>query len=122
MKTNSRLARNRSHRFPSGLLTKGGFFQIRHPRYVEVVLGLFGCAAIANYLGAYVLMVLFPVGLFLVVLLEERELRERFGAVYETCARCVPPFVRANIQRPWRTTPRLTGQEKETMKTTLNAN
>jgi protein-S-isoprenylcysteine O-methyltransferase Ste14 len=87
--------------YPSGLLTEGGYSHIRHPRYVEVVLGLFGCAAVANYLASYVLMVLFPGGLCLVVLLEEKELRERVGTVYETYARRVPPFVPANIQRPW---------------------
>lgn len=88
--------------YPSKLLTDGRFSRIRHPRYVEIVLGLFGCAAIANYLATYVLMVLFPGGLFLVALLEEKELRERFGTLYESYARCVPPFVPANIQRPWR--------------------
>ncbi len=88
--------------FPPGLVTKGGYSQIRHPRYVEIVLGLFGCAVIANYLATYVLMVLFPGGLFLVVQLEERELRERFGTGYETYARRVPPFIPANIQGFWR--------------------
>lgn len=87
---------------PPGLVTKGGYFHIRHPRYVEIVVGLFGCATIANYLATYVLMVLFSGGLFLVGLLEEKELRERFGTGYETSARRVPPIIPADIQGLWR--------------------
>jgi len=66
---------------------------MRHPRYVEIFVALLGCALIANYLAAYLLVLLVAAELFLVVLLEEKELRERFGDEYQTYARRVPRFL-----------------------------
>ena len=48
---------------------------------------------IANYAGLYVLTVLSVLALYAIVLLEERELRERFGSAYEEYARSVPRFL-----------------------------
>ena len=79
--------------YPGKLLTEGIYSRIRHPRYVEIVFGVLGYALFANYLGAYVAAALLVPMLYLIVLLEERELRERFGAEYDEYARRVPRFV-----------------------------
>jgi protein-S-isoprenylcysteine O-methyltransferase Ste14 len=80
-------------RYPGKLLTEGIYGQVRHPRYVEVVLVTFSYAFFANYLGVYLMVLLSLPLLFLVVLLEERELRRRFGADYDEYCRRVPRFV-----------------------------
>ena len=83
------------------LLTQGIYGTIRHPRYIEALLWVLGYAFIANYVGLYVLFVLSIPTVFLIVLLEERELRERFGAEYEEYCRRVPRFVpRSSTGRP----------------------
>ena len=78
---------------PGKLVTEGIYARIRHPRYVELGLGLLGWALVCNYLALYVLVAVFFPLFFLIVLLEERELKERFGAEYEEYARRVPRFV-----------------------------
>lgn len=75
------------------LLREGPYAHVRHPRYVEVVIVTLGYALFANHLGTYLLWALSLPVLFVVVLLEERELAERFGADYEEYCRRVPRFV-----------------------------
>jgi len=75
------------------LLTEGIYGRIRHPRYVELTLWILTYALFVNYLSIYVTFALMLPVLYLVVLLEERELRERFGADYEAYCRRVPRFV-----------------------------
>jgi protein-S-isoprenylcysteine O-methyltransferase Ste14 len=75
---------------PGRLLTEGIYARIRHPRYAAVILGVTGCALIANFLGVY-LIVLASLLLFVpVIILEERELAARFGPAYVTYRRRVP--------------------------------
>ena len=53
-------------------------------------------AAIAlavNYLAVYLLLILYIPVIYLVVVLEERELRERFGIAYDRYCREVPRFI-----------------------------
>jgi protein-S-isoprenylcysteine O-methyltransferase Ste14 len=79
--------------YPGKLLTEGIYGRIRHPRYVEVTFINLSYALFANYTGVYLVVALgFPL-LYLVVVLEERELRRRFGAAYEEYCRRVPRFV-----------------------------
>lgn len=78
---------------PGRLLTEGIYSKIRHPRYVELGLGLLGYAFVANYLATYILFLLYLPVIYLVVLVEERELRERFGKEYDDYCRRVPRFV-----------------------------
>jgi protein-S-isoprenylcysteine O-methyltransferase Ste14 len=80
-------------RYPGRLLTEGIYARIRHPRYVEVVVGVLAYALFANHVGTYVLWLLLLPTLLLVVRLEERELRERFGDAWEDYARRVPRFL-----------------------------
>ena len=54
------------------LLAEGPYALIRHPRYVEITLSAFGYAAVANYLGCWIVAILMIPVLHLVVLMEER--------------------------------------------------
>lgn len=80
-------------RFEQRLLTEGIYARIRHPRYVVVFLTVLGFALIANYLATYILTALLTAALLCVVLLEEKELRQRFGSEYQAYARRVPRFL-----------------------------
>jgi hypothetical protein len=76
-----------------GLFTQGIYSKIRHPRYVEFTLGILAWALVCNYAGLYLETALSLVTLYLVVLIEEKELRERFGQEYADYAARVPRFV-----------------------------
>ena len=78
---------------PGTLLTEGPYAIIRHPRYVEVLVGVLGYALAANYVGGYIVALLTMPALHLVVLLEERELAQRFGAAYEAYRAQVPRYI-----------------------------
>jgi protein-S-isoprenylcysteine O-methyltransferase Ste14 len=78
---------------PGKLLTDGIYGKVRHPRYVELVVGFTAWALFANYLGTYLLLAAVSATLYLIVLLEERELRKRFGDQYARYAACVPRFI-----------------------------
>jgi protein-S-isoprenylcysteine O-methyltransferase Ste14 len=80
-------------KYSGRLLTDGIYARIRHPRYVEVVLFTAAYAFLANYVGAYVATALTIPALYVTVLIEERELRDRFGATFEEYARRVPRFI-----------------------------
>jgi protein-S-isoprenylcysteine O-methyltransferase Ste14 len=77
----------------AGLLTEGIYGRIRHPRYVEFTLALLGWTFFANYLGLYITTALLIAALLVIVALEERELRERFGQAYIDYSARVPRFV-----------------------------
>lgn len=80
-------------RYPGRLLTDGPYARIRHPRYIEAFLWTLAYALFANYLAPYlVILGALPV-IYLIVLLEERELRDRFGEGYIEYCRRVPRFV-----------------------------
>ena len=76
-----------------GLFTEGIYGKIRHPRYVEFTLAIIGWALICNYTGLYIVTALSLITLYLIVLVEEKELRERFGQDYADYAARVPRFV-----------------------------
>ncbi len=77
---------------PGTLLTEGIYGTIRHPRYVELLLFVLAYSCLSNYLALYVAALLTVPTLYVVVLLEERELRERFGGAYEEYCNRVPRF------------------------------
>jgi len=79
--------------YPGTLLTQGIYGKIRHPRYVEVALWVLGYALIANFLALYIAFLLTLPGLLLIVLLEERELEERFGDEWRAYAARTPRFI-----------------------------
>jgi len=82
------------------LITEGIYGRVRNPRYLEFVLLSFVYAAFANYGGVWLWYALTFPAIHLVVLLEERELRERFGAAYEDYRRRVPRYLPRGQSRP----------------------
>jgi protein-S-isoprenylcysteine O-methyltransferase Ste14 len=77
------------------LLDQGPYAAIRHPRYVEILFFTLGYAAVSNHVGPYVLAGLtFPI-MHVLVLLEERELLDRFGEAYREYCERVPRYI------PW---------------------
>jgi protein-S-isoprenylcysteine O-methyltransferase Ste14 len=75
------------------LITTGIYATIRHPRYLQLYLSFVGCAFIANYLALYLVVALWLPGIYVIVLLEEKELRDRFGPAYEEYCQRVPRFI-----------------------------
>jgi len=78
---------------PQRLITTGVYAIIRHPRYVQLYLGFLGSALIANYLVLYLVVALWLPGIYVIVRLEEKELRDRFGLAYDEYSRRVPRFL-----------------------------
>ena len=75
------------------LLTEGIYSRIRHPRYVESLLWILGYALFTNYLALYVAFWLMLPIMHMVVLLEEKELKKRFGSAYEEYCHRVPRYI-----------------------------
>ncbi len=75
------------------LVTQGIYSRVRHPRYLEIGFGLLGIALFTNYFAVYVLFGLSIPVLYLIVIIEERELRARFGEPYEEYCLRVPRFI-----------------------------
>jgi len=74
------------------LLDEGPYALVRHPRYVEITLFTFGYAAIANHVGCWIVAILTVPVIHFVVILEERELVDRFGDAYREYAARVPRY------------------------------
>lgn len=75
------------------LLTEGIYGRIRHPRYVEFMLGLTGWALLINYRSVYLLTAATFVFIGVIVAIEEKELAERFGEAYAEYRARVPRFI-----------------------------
>jgi len=75
------------------LLTEGIYAKTRNPRYLELLAFAFAYVVFANFTGTWILYVLAFPAIHLVVLLEERELRDRFGAEYDEYCRRVPRYI-----------------------------
>jgi protein-S-isoprenylcysteine O-methyltransferase Ste14 len=80
------------------LLTEGPYARIRHPRYVELMTWTFAYAFIANYVGVYILALVTPPLVHLVVLMEEQELRDRFGEEYGLYSARVPRYIPRKVR------------------------
>jgi protein-S-isoprenylcysteine O-methyltransferase Ste14 len=77
-------------KYPGKLLTDGIYTKIRHPRYLQLFLVHLGFVMFANYLMPYIFLSVFSVCMFFVIILEERELQDRFGTEYQTYCSKVP--------------------------------
>ena len=75
------------------LLQEGIYSRIRHPRYMSFMFGVVAIALFTNYLAMYVLVLLSAAALYFVVLLEEKERRNRFGDDYVRYSERVPRFI-----------------------------
>jgi protein-S-isoprenylcysteine O-methyltransferase Ste14 len=75
------------------LLTEGIYAKVRNPRYIEFLFFVLAAAGVVNFSGTWALVVLCVPALHVVVLLEEAELRDRFGAEYDDYCRRVPRWL-----------------------------
>ena len=75
------------------LLQEGVYAVVRHPRYLSVIIGTTGFAMVVNYVGAYLMVLGTIPALFLVAIVEERELAARFGDDYEQYRTRVPAII-----------------------------
>lgn len=78
---------------PNVFVSDGVYAYVRHPIYGSGSLAGLGFAFVVNYAGIYALaLAAFPI-LFLVTVIEERELAERFGDAYRRYQMEVPRLV-----------------------------
>ncbi len=77
----------------SQLIDQGIYRLVRHPRYFAILVGVIGWSMMTNYLGIYVLSLIFIPLLVLVAILEERELVARFGQPYIEYQARVPRII-----------------------------
>jgi protein-S-isoprenylcysteine O-methyltransferase Ste14 len=91
-----------SNRDRGQLLTAGIYSRVRNPRYLEFLLFSLAYVAFANYSGTWLIYALTFPAIHLVVLLEERELRARFGEEYAEYCRRVPRYVPRRTPPPAR--------------------
>ena len=77
----------------SNMLTDGPYARVRHPRYLALVAANLGYALLANYEGVYIYMAASMPLLYLIMALEEKELKQRFGKAYEDYASKTPQII-----------------------------
>jgi protein-S-isoprenylcysteine O-methyltransferase Ste14 len=71
----------------------GIYARIRHPRYTGSFLAIVGACLLAGTRATWIVAAVWLVLTLVVISLEERELRARFGAAHEDYCRRVPRFV-----------------------------
>lgn len=77
---------------PIELLTQGMYSRVRNPRYLTVQVAVVGWAMILNYAGIWWMALGLLPSLYLITVLEERELDERYGEEYRRYKQRVPRF------------------------------
>ncbi|MBI1940444.1 MAG: isoprenylcysteine carboxylmethyltransferase family protein [Acidobacteria bacterium] len=79
---------------PDGGVVRAGIYsRVRHPRYTEFMLSFLGLAFLTGAVGIFLLAIVTILLYLIVAPLEERELRDSYGAEYEAYARAVPRFL-----------------------------
>ncbi len=79
-------------RYPGGVVRSGIYARLRHPRYMGFVVTLLGLSFLTGAVGIFVLAIITVLMYLIVAPLEERELRDHYGAEYEAYTRDVPRF------------------------------
>lgn len=80
-------------RYPGGLVRSGIYANVRHPRYLGLMLGFVGMALLTAAVGFFLLAIITVLLYHIVAPLEEHELHEQYGVEYELYTRAVPRFV-----------------------------
>jgi protein-S-isoprenylcysteine O-methyltransferase Ste14 len=77
-----------------GELFVGGLYaRVRHPRYLGMILGVLGVCLLAASQLLWMVAALWWIAALVIIWLEERELRARFGAAYIAYAQRVPALL-----------------------------
>jgi protein-S-isoprenylcysteine O-methyltransferase Ste14 len=82
------------------LLQDGIYRVVRHPQYLSAGIGVIANALIVNYVGLYILTLLLLLAGYVMTVLEERELINRFGEEYRKYQREVPRLI-PRLQKWW---------------------
>jgi len=84
----------------SGALAEGGLYAwVRHPRYLGMMLGVLGVCLLAGSRQLWLVAAVWWIAAMVIIWLEERELRDRFGAAYAAYAARVPALVPIRLGR-----------------------
>ena len=75
------------------LAVRGLYACVRHPRYLGMMLGVLGVCLVAGSRPLWMVAALWWIAALVIVWLEERELRSRFGAAYADYAKRVPALL-----------------------------
>jgi protein-S-isoprenylcysteine O-methyltransferase Ste14 len=75
------------------IVHRGIYARIRHPRYVGSLLAILGACILAGTRAVWIVAAVWILLTRIAISLEEREMRDRFGAAYEEYSRLVPRFV-----------------------------
>ena len=75
------------------IIRTGIYGQLRHPRYVGSMLAIIGACLIAGTRTMWAIAAVWAALMLVAILLEEREMRARFGADYVAYCRNVPRFL-----------------------------
>jgi protein-S-isoprenylcysteine O-methyltransferase Ste14 len=75
------------------LQLRGIYGRMRHPRYVGSLLAIIGACLLAGTRVTWIVAAVWTALMLASILLEEREMRGRFGVEYEDYCRRVPRFV-----------------------------
>ena len=81
------------HQNVRGVVSRGIYARVRHPRYLLYMLTFFGFAFLTGAGGIFVLAIVSVLMYVIVAPLEERELRRQYGSEYEAYCRAVPRFL-----------------------------
>lgn len=75
------------------LKTDGIYARIRHPRYTAMIAAVAGACILTGTRFAWLTGIVWLALVLISIFLEERELKQRFGAIYADYARRVPRFL-----------------------------
>jgi len=76
-----------------GLVTRGLYTRVRHPRYLGMIAGVIGASIVTGSLTLWITVLVWLPVVLGTLRMEERELRNRFGAAYADYARRVPALL-----------------------------
>lgn len=75
------------------LAVRGLYAHMRHPRYLGMMLGVLGVCVLAGSQRLWIVSAAWWIASLAIIRIEERELRERFGAAYTAYAAQVPALL-----------------------------
>ncbi len=80
-------------KFKPKLVKEGIYSIIRHPRYIEYMLFSSGIALIIRFYYIYLIQIYMIISLYILILIEEKELKQRFGREYISYCKNVPRLI-----------------------------